>query len=1278
MRVRAVSIAFCLWFTVVLAFGQVGNGKITGIVTDQAGAVVGGAKVEVKNSETGIVYRGASTVSGNYTIADLPVGTYSVTVSVTGFKTYTHSDLAVQAAGVVRENARLEVGSSGESVVVTAEASLLNVDSGELAHNVTVGDMDQLPLLGIGTVNAGAAGYRNPYNTLLTLPGVSNYYTSGTFQVNGLGNAFSTTETMRVEGQDATVRFYSDYDYTQFGQPGADAVQEIAYQMSNYAPEFGQAGSVVINMTMKGGSNQYHGSGFDYFVNEDLNAGDPFSISGGPGSRTGGDLGKFRPRNRRNDFGGTIGGPVYLPKIYDGHNKTFFFWSYEEYLETTLLSFTDTVPYAPFRQGDFSSVSPNGNCSLCPQYGIQMTPLTSGPDPLGSPQFANEIYDPLTRVIVNGSGYAYPFQKNSISPTRFDRVSQIFQAEFPLPSSPSLLSRNYNGSVPSNRYSAIPSIKIDHNLSARDKLSFYYSENNTQSQISTPLGNADGLPLDIGEYRGNFVSSWIYRLNYDHTLTPTLLLHMGIGYQRTRFDDHAPVLNYNPEQAIGIGGFLLNRNIPALAGMVTGNYGGMQNVGPSGQSTQYEGKPSATASLTWVKGQHTFKFGGEAYVTGDIMKPHPVVTFTASAAGNSNATMEPFTPGSTSGVSNSGFAYADFLLGDYNNISQSAPAEPHVGYQTWDWYAQDSWKITRRLTVDYGLRYDLNTAEKETYNRWAQFAPNVINTNAGGHPGGITFANDPAGSFQYQPVYPWALGPRIGIAYQIDPKTVVRAGWGFAYQFVGSAAGGTVSISGQNVPAGINSFVNIEGPGAVPQPVWPIQVNTVNCGPGCTGASSIYPNFGTTAGSPMMPDRNQNRPPRIDQYSVGLQRELTRNLVVEASYVGNHAVWIGGPLGFLSETSAQDYASYGLFPFPGTGPCAANALTVCSSNSYPNDNDRMLLTQPVGNPQAIQHELAAGMPNGGYLLPYTSAPASTSLLTAIKPYPQFPNLDPSPSPTGDSLYNSLQTKLTKRFAHSLQAGGSFTWAKSFTRAARSDFFNPNIQVWNLQNIPFRTLNFNAIYIVPKASFLNKWENQLTRDWQIGFFANYQTGSLLNPPTNYLTSEFLNGEESRVPGAPLYAAGVDINNHQTFSPYFTQVLNPAAWQKCPVNTVCTAGSPSDATLYPDFRGPRQPTENANIGRNFRIKERMNLQIRGEFVNIFNRTIMPNPSTLFPQTPPVQGGMAGGARVYTSGFGIMNAYAAPSTAPPVSPGNAPLTSAYNVLAPRTGTIIARFTF
>jgi hypothetical protein len=278
------------------------------------------------------------------------------------------------------------------------------------------------------------------------------------------------------------------------------------------------------------------------------------------------------------------------------------------------------------------------------------------------------------------------------------------------------------------------------------------------------------------------------------------------------------------------------------------------------------------------------------------------------------------------------------------------------------------------------------------------------------------------------------------------------------------------------------------------------------------------------------------------------------------------------------------------------------------------------------------------------------------------PFPQFGALGITSSPTSDSKYDSLQMKATKRFSHGLQAGGTFTWAQGFTRATRQDFFNPLSAHWALQQIPPRDLNFNFTYTTPNAKFLPKFVNMITKDWQLGGYANYQSGAFLTPPASP-TANFLTSEDIRVAGQPLY--NVNINNIHSYNPYYQQLLNPNAWQPCPANATCMAAG----NFYKDFRAPRTPEENANFGRNFRIKERMNFQLRGEFVNIFNRTLMPAPSTTNPQNADAKNALG----IYTSGFGVTNTYLTPNTGYALPGQNAAF-----VMQPRTGTIIARFSF
>ena len=285
----------------------------------------------------------------------------------------------------------------------------------------------------------------------------------------------------------------------------------------------------------------------------------------------------------------------------------------------------------------------------------------------------------------------------------------------------------------------------------------------------------------------------------------------------------------------------------------------------------------------------------------------------------------------------------------------------------------------------------------------------------------------------------------------------------------------------------------------------------------------------------------------------------------------------------------------------------------------------------------------------------------------MRPYPQFPTLVPNGSPTGNERYDSLQAKLTKRLSHGLQASGAFTWEKSFLRGNPQDFFNPNGTAWVLQNLPPRILTFNITYTTPSWSYLashSKILNQVVKDWQIGFFANYQSGLLLTPPTSN-TATFLQSEEIRVPGVPLYLK--DINSHG-INPYYDQVLNPAAWQNVPVNGV----GPSVGVLYSDFRGPRHPQENMNLARNFRITERVQLQVRGEFVNIFNRTLLPNPVTTVNTSVALSRNSLG---ILTNGFGVMQAYLTPNSQ------SGTTTSAQSggaALGARSGTLVMRLSF
>jgi hypothetical protein len=1227
MRVLALAIG-CAVFSIV-AFGQAGTGTISGTVTDPTGAVIANAPVEVRSADTNVPYPTVTTDTGAYTVLRLPPGPYSVIVTAPGFKKLTRTGLVVDAGQVLPLDLKLDIGAATDAVTVSAEGTLLKTESGDVSHNITLAQLDELPILGVGTANAGSNGIRNPYNSAIFVPGVS-YFANFNMIVNG---APTNTAAYRIEGLDNTNHTVA-FAIMQ-NMPNADAVQEMAVQTSNYAAEFGQAGGGLFNITMKSGTNQFHGSGFEYFVNEDLNAALPFSFNSGTVANPSG--GKFRPRNRRNDFGGTFGGPVWIPKLYDGRNRTFFFYSYEYYKEAQGLSFSDTLPAAPYQAGNFSAISPNGGAGFNPALGVTASSIAT--DALGNPVFANAIYDPGTRTTApNGAGVATPFPNNIIPATRFSPVAVAIQGLLPNLSNSGLF-QNYNGSNLGQRITKIPSIKVDQTIGANQKLSFYWHHTETDAQFTTPNGNADGLPDLLTGARGSIpIGGPTWRLNYDRTITPTLLAHAAVGYSMIYFYDYGPFTfnggRFDCQARIQLQGCEGAYNFPTI---VTGNVtspavlGGMQQLGNAlAHTATHTERPSANANLTWVRGNHTYKAGAEAWWQAQITAPPTGVGLNFAAVGLTGGVT---TPGATAvpaslvtGANTSGFPYANFLLGDVTSATQYAPVDARMFKQQWALFIQDSWKVTRKLTVDYGLRWDYATAAQEEHGRSANLGL-IPNPAAGGRIGAAVFEATCGCTFVSN--YPYAIGPRLGVAYQLDPKTVFRGGWGIAYGFAPDInIQNTANIT--NTPSGVNAYLPLNVAGTIPQPAWPNFSASQTPLPGAI-----------TSGFLGYLDPDASKPPRQNQWSLGVQRQITPNTVIEAAYVGNRGVWWTGPLGYINQVSPQGFSAFGLSP-------------------YTNPADNLLLGSAL-NSAAVTSRLGAISPYPGYA-------ATNTLINALRPFPQFSTITVTNSPTGKTWYDSLQMKGTKRLSHGFQVNGTFTWSKAMTEIRPVLFVASNKSLESIDQ-PF-VMNANILYVTQAWFAGNRIASQAVRDWSIGAFLQYGSGTPLTPPaatnTNYLGVNNVGGEQFRVPGQPLYLKSLNCG---CINPYTDVVLNPAAWS----NPVNGAFGPAAGTYYDDFRSARRPQENLNFGRTFHFKEnRFGLQIRGEFVNIFNRTQIGNPST----TNPAGALSKNGAGQFTGGFGTINlAVSGPQTAPGYTL-NAVVGQLYTL--PRTGTLIARFTF
>ena len=682
---RYILISIYLLSYTMAALGQSDRGTITGTIGDSSGAVVANAPVEARNEETGAVYPAASSTTGNYTLSQLPTGTYEITVTVLGFKKFVRPHLLLPVAQTLRIDVTLEVGASTESVTVTTASPLLKTESGELSHNVTTESMNELPVLGIGS-NASSAGIRNPYAVLQLLPG-SNWQPDLSIRLNGMP---SNTEAMRIEGQDATNGLYSTQSQT---QPSVDAIQEFAVETSNYAAEYGQVGGGFFNVTMKSGTNQFHGSAYEYFANEALNASQPFL--------------NVKPRQRRNDYGFTLGGPVWIPKIFNGHDKLFFFFNFEQYRETVVTNNVPiTVPTQEMRSGNFGQI---------------LTGKILGTDPMGRPILENTVYDPATQRTYNGQIIRDPYPNNTVPLSAQDPVALAVQKLIPLPTSSGLIN-NYLPVYRNPRLTFIPSVKVDYQLSATSKLSGYWSRTSTNSP------NNNGLPFPINGVPSAIVSDTV-RVNFDQTLSPTLLLHFGAGLLDTLVGQ--PVGAYNPMTGIGLTGTYSDL-FPSIQGL-SAPQGGMANMGAGSQVDITNLKPTANTSLTWVRDNHTFKFGGEMTLEGYIDRIRSYtngwLVFNAAESGL------PSTNGQSLNGGTVGFPYASFLLGAVDNGYIGVPSDSRIGAHAFSEFAQDSWKVTHKLTLDYGLRYDFQSYLREEHGRVPYFSPSTPNPSAGGLPG---------------------------------------------------------------------------------------------------------------------------------------------------------------------------------------------------------------------------------------------------------------------------------------------------------------------------------------------------------------------------------------------------------------------------------------------------------------------------------------------------------------------------------------------------------------
>ncbi len=1196
-------------------FAQTDRGTITGQVTDTSGAIIPNVPMELKSVETGVTYPGVSSATGNYTFSQLPIGTYDLTATAPGFKKFVRTNLPVQASQVLGIDVPLEVGAASESVTINAEVSLLKSESSDISTNVETKTLVDLGLLQIGA-GASNLGVRNPVAAIQLSPATLQDSGKSIVRVNG---APQNTQAIRVEGQDAVTNVTGTRDQAQV-QPSVDALQEITVQNSNFSAEYGKAGGGLFNYTVKSGTNQFHGVAYEYMANEFFNASQPYT--------------GITPKLRQSDFGFNIGGPVWIPKIYNGKNRTFFFFNYEKYYTRSTTTTFQTVPTDAYRNGDFSAAM---GATLKGTGGVTK-------DSQGQLAVGGMIYDPNSTAIgKDGLPYRTPYPGNKIPQQFWDSSALKILSIIPQANVPGGgLINNFTANVSSGRDTVLPGVKIDHSFSEKAKLSVYWGRTHTYTS-----GLNAGFPLLIDPAKPTDVSGITERVNFDYTLSPTTLLHLGAGYLSNNRSVTALVTNVDVAAVTGIKGAPRGPNqggeFPIFGNFLGANStGGMVAMNSASPQTSIQEKPTFNASITKVSGNHTFKFGGELMTEGFIQQNFQSTdgqfAFAADQTGNpwfANA-------GITLSGGATGFPFASFLIGRPSQVTIAALSETRGGRKYVAAFAQDTWKVNRKLTLDYGVRWDYFTYPKEEYGRTPDFSASVPNAVAGGHLGGTIFEGSGPGrcncSFAHN--YPLAFGPRVGVAYQVAPKTVIRAGIGISYSLpdggIQPAAGATQTLSAP----GVGNPAMILSQGFPVTPTWPVF------------SASLFPNPSTFSGTPPFIDSNYGRPARQIQWSFGVQREIVSGLLVEVAYVGNRGNW---------------WQTSSLTELNGLQP---SVLKSQYGLDVANPADVAILSAPIGSAAAKQFQNK---------LPFPGFPASFTVAQSLRPFPQFGSIT-GPAPLGKTWFDSMQMKVTKRFSHGLQANYAFTWSKELQLGTESetgggyinDVFNRDT---NKQLAGFDRPLVSVIsltYSTPKLQ-IQKYARAALSDWTVGTVLQYASGFLIPVPATATSSlsSALGGRGTyavRVPGQPLYLQ--DLNCH-CFDPANTQVLNPAAWTDPAPGTF----SPG-AAYYNDYRYARHPKESMSFGRVFRIREKMTLQIRAEFQNPFNRTQVPDPISGGPTTANQPADtpsttnyttaistqtLANGLKVYSSGFGVM-------TTRPGTP----------IAGSRSGTMTARFTF
>ena len=808
------SFAVSLCFAACLC-GQADRGSIAGTVTDPTGAVVANVAVTIVHDATNTASSGLTTPNGTYAFFNLPVGAYTLKVEAAGFRRQEVKGIKVEVNQQSKVDVSLQVGELTQTVEVAAEASLIQTESTDIGTVIDNKRFLDLPLTLGG-------GIRNPSAFIFLSPGVA----PGSTWEKHIGGGGSFNDQIYYDG---IALSRGDLANDAEVNPSVDAVAEFKLITNNYSAEYTHALSGVTSFTMKSGTNSLHGSAFEFLANDKLDA-----------------RGFFNPRKaprKQNEWGFTVGGPVLLPKLYDGRDRTFFFFSLDQfYIRGGQLAGFNTLPTARMLQGDFG-------------------------------EWPAAIYDPrTTSVDAAGRVTRTPFPNNVIPKSDFSGVSSKMLSFHPVPDSPGLTNNSIAplGSPMADQRTS--GFKIDHVLKPNHRLSGMFNYTDRPS-IKSPAPSrllSAGRSTALENYNFQVVTTRIIRLNYDWNISPSLLNHIGAGFSRFRNPNFS--LSFNQGWTQPDGGKLGLKGLqydlfPTI--MFTQGY---TRYGDDIASDNYFTTFAWLDNLTWVRNKHTIKMGFEVQTHRDNYRNF------GNGGGTFNFShLETALPG----VSGSGNAFASFLLGavDSGNayFRSSLPGGRYKYYGT---FIDDTYKVTPKFTLNIGLRWEVQVPTSDPLGRISYMDPSLPNPGAGNLPGSYVFGGNGPGRLEFErffDIHFTNFAPRVGFAYSATRNTVIRGGYGIFYkEFINQGVG--LPQTGFSITPSFGSADNGLTPGFYWDAGFPQNFNR---------PPLISPTVANGQGAAVVEKATGGVIPYAQQWNLTIERQLTGALMISGAYVAN-------------------------------------------------------------------------------------------------------------------------------------------------------------------------------------------------------------------------------------------------------------------------------------------------------------------------------------------------------------------------------------------------------